>query len=217
MINPMAILEQAQQQPLPERWRVFDGKGKPVSLAIFSCLSTFIFIGLLQFALLFFLGPFSVLRWLVEAPGNIPSGIEPAIKSSNFHDFVPSLLHLSIYFWILPVLGALLVALLSFRRGNRVRNSLLILTPEGVLECINHTSERRKFNVLDFAEVQSLALQLHANDDSRQTRVWLDVQKADGETTHWPIDSRYGSVEAIVQQIIEDHALFAERGQQQTI
>ncbi|GCE26448.1 hypothetical protein KDA_19320 [Dictyobacter alpinus] len=217
MLNPAAILEQAFQQPLPERWHIFYGKGRPIGLSVISCLLAFIFIGILQLALLFFLGPFSILSWLVDAPPNIPSGIKPAIESSNFYNFVPSLLHLSIYFWILPILVAVLVAVVAYSNGTRLRNSLLVLTPDGVVECRNYTSERRKFKVLDFAAVKSLALQLHANDDSNQARVWLDIQKVDGDSDRWPIDSRYGAVEAIVQYIIEDHALFVVRGEQQTI
>ncbi|WP_126595929.1 hypothetical protein [Dictyobacter aurantiacus] len=215
MLQPEAILDQALQGPLPEDWRMFDGRGKPLGLAIFSALFAFIFVGLLQLALLFFLGPFSVLSWLVAAPAHIPAGIQPALHATNWQNFVPSLLHLSLFFWLLPVLAALLTALLEYRRGQRVRTSVLILTPEGVVQCMNYTSANgRRFKILDFAEVQKLALHMRSNDDSSQAQVWLDVQRNDGRNDRWPIDSRYGPVEQIVQTIIENHALYAARGPQ---
>ncbi|GCE18730.1 hypothetical protein [Dictyobacter kobayashii] len=218
MLQPDAILEQALQGPLPESWRLFYGKGRPLSLAIFSALLVFIFVGLLQLALLFFLGPFSILSWLIETPSHIPAGIQPALHATNWQKFVPSLLHLSLFFWLLPVLVALLTCILAFRAGRRIRDSLLILTPEGVVQCMNYSSiSNRRFKVLDFAGVQRLALHLRSNDDSSHANVWLDVQRPDGTTDRWPIDSRYGSVEQIVQYIIEDHALFAARGEQQAI
>lgn len=215
MLQPEAILDQALQGPLPESWRLFDGRGKPLGLAIFSALLAFVFVCLLQLALLFFLGPFSVLSWLVVTPAHIPAGIQPALHATNWSNFVPSLLHLSLFFWLLPVLVALLTGILAYRSGHRVRTSMLILTPEGVVQCMNYTSASgRRFKILDFAEVQKLALHMRSNDDSSHAHVWLDVQHNDGREDRWPIDSRYGSVEQIVQTIIENHALYAARGSQ---
>ncbi|GHO85557.1 hypothetical protein KSZ_35630 [Dictyobacter formicarum] len=215
MLQSEAILDQALQGPLPENWRLFDGQGKPLGLAIFSALLAFIFVGLLQLALLFFLGPFSVLNWLVATPAHIPAGIQPALHATNWQNFVPSLLHLSAFFWLLPILVALLIGIISFLRGNRVRKSVLILTPGGVVQCMNYaSSSRRQFKVLDFAEVQKLALHMRSNDDSSHAHVWLDVQHHNGSSDRWPIDSRYGPVEQIVQTIIENHALYAARGPQ---
>lgn len=215
MLQPEVILEQALHDPLPESWRLFDGRGKPLGLAIFSALFAFVFVCLLQLALLFFLGPFSVLSWLVATPAHIPAGIQPALHATNWQDFIPSLLHLSLFFWLLPVLVALLTGILAFRSGDRVRKSVLILTPEGVVQCMNYSSPGgRRFKTLDFAEVQKLALHMRSNDDSNQAHVWLDVQRNDGREDRWPIDSRYGPVEQIVQTIIENHALYAAHGQQ---
>jgi hypothetical protein len=94
----------------------------------------------------------------------------------------------------------------------------LILTPEGVVQCHNYTASRKGvFELLDFEQIASMALHLRSNDDSSRAQVWLEIVRTDNSKEQWPIDSRYGPVEQIIQIIIEDHARYAEHREAQTI
>lgn len=219
MFNPDAILTQVLDGSIPDTWHVFKGHGRSFWLALLSGITAFIAVCIVLLALLLCLGPISELSWLIAANSPIANEIKSTPQPLDYHQFMPLLQNLSVYFWILPILCALIFMVIAYRRGQAFSHALLILTPEGVVQCHNYAAGRkRELNVLDFEQVTSLTLHLHSNDDSSHALVWLDVvRRADNATEKWPIDSRYGSVEQILQTIIEDHALYVARGQQQTI
>ncbi|BCL81448.1 hypothetical protein ccbrp13_39130 [Ktedonobacteria bacterium brp13] len=211
MIQPEKIIEQAQQGALPETWRVFHGKGRSVLstilLSIFiSVLATVCGSPCATYASLAdFLDEF---RLLLPAENNFPSFIliypEPSSpRAGGYHLFLQT--------GGLVVLVAVLIgtafAVIDYSQNRRMLNSLLVITPEGVVECEYYQRpQRRKWKVLDFSMISSLKLQLTGSRSS--TSFWLDVQQRDGTWTRWPLDARFDRPEAIAQYIIEAQAHF---------
>ncbi|GCF10746.1 hypothetical protein KDI_43100 [Dictyobacter arantiisoli] len=217
MLNSDALLDQALRGPIPEDWRVFPGQGKPLWLAALSALITLIVLCIIELGLLISLGPLSILGWLVESNPGVPSGPQGTPHPVDYHHLIPLVQNLSLSFWIVPVVVALLVMVVGYRRGLAFRHSLMLLTPDGVVQCHNYLADPRDLKVLDFSQARNLVLQLSPNDGSSRARIWLDVERNEGHVEQWPVDTRYGSVEKIIQGIIEYHALYVARDEQQAI
>jgi hypothetical protein len=219
MLNPDAIIAQALGGSIPDTWHVFRGTAKPIWLALLSGIAAFIAVCIILLALLLCLGPLSVLSWLISANSSISNQPQRTPHAVDYHQFSPLVQNLSIYFWILPIVCALVCIVIAYRRGQAFRHALLILTPEGVVQSHNYASQKHVFEVLDFEQIAAMTLHLRSNDDSSHAQVWLDIVRTDktNATEQWPIDSRYGPVEQIIQIIIEDHALYAEHREEQAI
>jgi len=211
MIQPDKIIEQAQQGELPVTWRVFRGKGQPVLSAILvgifiSVLATICGSPCATYASLAdFMNEF---RLLLPAKNNFPSFmlIYPGPSSPRAGGY-----HLFLQTGGLVVLVAVLIgtvlAVLTYNQHLQNLNSLLVITPEGVVECVYYQQpQKRQWKVLDFSMISSLKLQLTASRSS--TSFWLDVQQRDGTWTRWPLDARFDRPEAIAQYIIEAHTRF---------
>lgn len=218
MLNPDAIITQALNGPIPENWRIFRGVAKPPWMIVLYGIAAFLAICIVLLALLLCLGPFSVLSWLIVPNSPLTQSSPQTPQIVDYHQLLPLIENLSIYFWILPIIGALVCMLVTNQRRQAFRHALLVVTPEGVVQCHHYkSSSSKRFEMLDFEQVLTMTLHLRANDDSSRAQVWLEIVRRDNidATEQWPIDSRYGPVEQIIQMIIEDHALYAEHHEEQ--
>jgi hypothetical protein len=227
MIKPEKIIEQIQQGLLPTTWRVFRGKGHPVASAILSGIFTGIFVALFGSFCAFFGAVTGVLS-LFNSPTSVSNSSFPVPDGSSSSPIVyptsdpgtsifsPFLQAGGLVLLVAVLIGAL-VAVLVYNRSRRTLNSLLVITPEGVVECAYYQQpQKRQWKVLDFATVNSLKLRVNTsthtdmstNTTHTRPSFWLDVQQRDGTWTRWPLDARFDRPEAIAQYIIEAHTRF---------
>lgn len=221
MIKPDKIIDQIQQGLLPTTWRVFRGKGHPVASAVFSGIFIGIFVELFgSFCAIFgmatgvlssFYSPTSVSGGGFPSPdgGSSSPTLYPTPDPST-SIFAPYLLPEGLVLLVAVLIGTS-AAVLVYNRSRRTLNSLLVITPEGIVECAYYQQPQQgQWKVLDFAMINSLKLRVNTSTRTSRTNTsfWLDVQQRDGTLTRWPLDARFDRPEAIAQYIIEAQARF---------
>lgn len=198
MFDPEMVLSKVQQGRGDPSWRVYYGHSYPLASAIFLGFFAFLFIGICEF---------------IAAVGLTMAGFMGTAT--------PSLdpLRILTSFWgiglVIPAIAAIAVAVFSWYRVSLAKDSMLVMLPEGVVECKGYSNpSHRSWQVLDYTDVANMQLRVWATSSpsdgmsSASTHFRLDIQKRNGERHHWPINSRYGSPEMIAQSIIEGHARY---------
>jgi hypothetical protein len=220
MFSPASVLAQVQQGAIRQDWRVFHGKGKPVVASLLLGCFTLVFLGILCVIALEALTAFGIVTLSTSSPStSFP--LDPPVPAA------PASYPLE-FFWgftgpllLIPLVLAVLVGIIVYRRTVRQRDSVLVITPMGVVECMNysHPTEWR-YKMLDFSTLLSLDLRLHksretnynatAGINTTNTRVstWLDVSHLDGSKERWSLNHVFDRPEIIAQYIIAAHAVY---------
>lgn len=205
MFVPEMVLTKVQQGRGDPSWRVYYGTGSPLLFAIILGLLAFLFAGFFEF-----IGYMTLM-------GNGFFG--PANPSPEPSQILTDLLRFGL---VIPLIAAIAVGIFTWYRVSRAQDSLLVLLPEGVVECKGYSNpSHRSWQVLDYADVVDIQLRVWATSSSsgqtsttwmQTSTVWmhfrLDIQKRNGEEQRWSIDSRYGPPSMIAQSIIEGHARY---------
>jgi hypothetical protein len=238
MVNPERVINQVIEGPLPATWRVFRGQGNPVAAAIFAGIFIFIFVFLCQGIAVvggvMFMGGATLFSLFNPSSHSIsydPTSSSGTIDPTSFQSPTPfpfdmPLVVLIALFLLLPLLLTWLAVRKTLSSARTARDSVLVITPEGVVHCANVSQPlRRSYKVLDFAEVNDLQLRIWTHDDtttttdpatgmttsrttSSHTDFWLDVQERNGNYQRWPLTFPGSRPEILAQSIIEAHARY---------
>lgn len=196
MFDPEMILTMVQQGRGDPSWRVYYAHSSPLASAIILGLFAFFFIGVCEF---------------------IATGV--LLANGVFGTATPSLNPFQILIGfgaiglVIPAIAAIAVAVFTKNKVSQTKDSILVILPEGVVECKGYSNpSRRSWQVLDYADVANIQLKVWTSSSSETSSATayfsLDIQKRNGEQQRWSIDSRYGSPEMIAQSIIESHAQY---------
>jgi len=202
MIDNEAVLARVQQGNIPPNWQIFRASGSPIASAIFNAIFWLIIVSVLEFIFLA-LNPqfgFSSL-----GQGDITS--------------VPTLIKLlgkvNILFLLAPIILAVLGAMSAASRTARARDAVLIVFPQGVVQC-NRCSDpaKRSFKTLSYADVATIKLHEYTYSSynsgsqagTRITKLWLDIVQRNGVKKRWDLDKKFGRPAALAQTIIASHA-----------
>lgn len=227
MFLPGSVLEQVQQGEISQDWRVFQGRGNPGIVALFSGCFTLIFTGILcviSLSALTFFGLFNLFTSNQDPSTSSPFPPDyttPSAPSFNPLGILPGSVGL---FLLIPLALAVLVGILVYKRVTRQRDSRLVITPTGVVECTNFSHPAAwQYKVLDFDTILRLDLRVRASSTtdhnattgftttSTNVSFWLDVSHLDGSLERWPINKVFGRPETIAQYILEARATYAAR------
>lgn len=203
MLDADAVLIQVKQKTNPSSWHIYYGKGSPVAMALLFGLFALIFTGVCA---------------MIVSAGLITFGFLN-LSTSSFVSFNPVqlLLSLGMTGLFLPIIVAVAVAIFAGYRTARAKDSLLVLLPEGVVQCMGWSNlSHRSVQVLDYADVASMNLKVRTttthdaatHTSSASTRFGLDILHRDNSKHYWPINSHYGPPETIAQGIIADYSRY---------
>jgi MFS family permease len=180
-LDPSQIIQTVLQGQYPPNWRVYCGDGR-----LYTAWAYVLGIG----AILLSVGAF--LSFLFAQPTADPSNPWPTI------------------FLVAIIPGILmLLALVCRKTAAAKKRSLLVIFPEGVVDCYRGYVGR--FGWLPFAPIQrlDLARQVQVSSSrygsSSSTSYSLDVYFQNGTYGTWSIGGDFGYVEAIYKQIIAAH------------
>lgn len=216
MIDPAMVVAQIEQGAPPANWRILRGAGSPVGTALVFGFFTLIFVGMCEFALVAGSFAFGFLN-LFQTQSTIPDPTSGGLFSPESSNPLSTIFAISPLILLIPFLVAAGVGFLIWSQASLKKDSRLILLPEGVVQCLNYSKPaKRKFNVLDYAEIARMDLRVSTSSTynptthttSRSTRMWLDLLKRDGMQERWVLNRLYGAPEAMAQQIIAGHAQY---------
>src|SRR3989442_9799258 len=111
-----------------------------------------------------------------------------------------------ILFFGIPCLICILIAFVSGQRAGVNSRSILVLLPEGVVQCIGGDIQRAYW--LNFAGIDRIELAQRTvingidGDISTQTYYWLDVYCDDGTYFEWWIRGCFGNTAYLCKTII---------------
>ncbi|GCE22949.1 hypothetical protein [Dictyobacter kobayashii] len=220
MIDPEAILAQVNQKQIPSDWRVLHGRGSPIGAAILMGIFTLFFVGICEAIVVIaasFFGWFQIFQYSSATPeptSPLPVSFDPTTSSDWMHMLWPAGLLLV----LVPVALAVGVGLLARSRTERARNSLLILLPEGVVQCMDCSQPaKHSFKVLNYAEIVNLDLKVETttssynemtHSSSSHTSMWLNIHMRHGALERWNLNSLYAPPETTAQYIISGYAQY---------
>lgn len=221
MIQPEMIVAQIEQGERPENWHILHGRGSPAVMAIFFGFFTLFFVGMCAVALeagSFFFGVFSSSQTQSGSPGfNGGDPLSPTPSSSGSANLLSMFLMVNPLFLLIPIILAIGVGIFTWSRMSFAKDSLLILMPEGVVQCLGYSKPaRRTFKVLAYEEVAQMDFRVRSTASYNQTthmsssttRMWLDILKRNGMRERWMLNRLYEAPETTAQQIIAGHAQY---------
>lgn len=221
MIQPEMIVAQIEQGEQPENWRVLRGTGSPIAMAVFFGLFTLLFVGMCVFALgagSFFFGIFGSFQAQSVSPDpNGGGSLSPTPFSPGPADLLSTFLTVNPLLLLVPLILAIGVGMFTWSRVAFAKDSLLILMPEGVVQCMGYSKPaRRTLKALAYEDITQMDLRVRTSSSYNQTthmssnttRMWLDILKRDGMRERWRLNRLYGPPEATAQQIIAGHAQY---------
>ena len=203
MLDADAVLTQVKQKTNPSSWHIYYGKGSPVVMALLFGIFALIFTGICE---------------MITSAALITFGFFN-LSTPSFASFNPVqlLLSLGTVGLFIPLIVAVAAAIFVGYRMARAKDSVLVLLPEGVVQCTGWSNpSHRSVQVLDYADVASMNLKVRTTTthdeathmSSASTHFGLDILRRDTSKHYWPIDSCYGPPETIAQDIISDYARY---------
>ena len=203
MLDADVVLTQVKQKTHPSSWHIYYGKGSPVGMALLFGVFALIFTGICEMIASAALFTFGFVN----------------LSTSSFVSFNPVqlLLSLGTIGVFIPIIVAVAVAIFAGYRTARAKDSVLVLLPEGVVQCTGWSNpSHRSVQILDYADVASINLKVRTTTSydetshmsSASTHFGLDILHRDSSKQYWPIDSRYAPSETIAQGIIADYSRF---------
>lgn len=179
MLQPLSVFKQVQEGHISARWFVF----RPRRIELHLILVTEIFSGGMT---------------LLTTESTLNDEAFGKIITSPIIQLLVSLVAASV---------AMVIAFGIVVLVKRSRDAVLILLPEGVVQCERCSDEtKRSFHVIDYAKVATIRLQ------TRSTRYEvlfsLHIQYREGQHKTWKIQNKFRSPEWIAQRIITDHECY---------
>ncbi len=137
MFDPEMVVSKILQGRGDPSWRVFYGHSSPLASAIILGVFTFIFVGICEF---------------IAAVGLTIAGI---LSTSTFSlDPLPMLAGFGVIGVAIPTIAAIVVAVFAKNWASRAKDSMLVMLPEGVVECKGYSNpSHRSWQVFDYANI----------------------------------------------------------------
>jgi hypothetical protein len=188
MIDPYAVLLQVEQGNTPTTWHILKGKD-------------FRFEGIL-------VGAFILLFLSLFIGTVVENFLHLHLLFNDFPHLSPSFPYIA--------LGIVLIAVLkgykSWRRGARERDSILVLMPDGLIQCTNyHAPTEHEYKILSYPEITKMTFRrIDASTSTiERTRFMhidyaIDIVYKNSQSEQWIVDRRFGYPDDVARMIIRE-------------
>ena len=233
MIKAEKIVDQVQQGSVPDSWHVWSGHVSLVATTLFLSIFTLFLASLCELMLGGALAICWDLGFSLADLSAAPDVRE--VSAIGVANLLHILAHLELWLLGWPLVIATFVGYLSWQKALKAKDTVLILTPEGVVQCANCSNEsRRVCKVLDFSEINSMVLRSRSATSAISLNFpmrliidpsgvvtalstplhashaiyWLDLQRHNGEWERWPIEAYFGPPDQTARAIIQAQNMY---------